>query len=299
MQHTAGALEGEIRSLLEEEVGKLVERHQTYLNDLHAAHLRRQRRLTSCPPKKILIPAEWSKDRRFNPFYVGKHLDPIARSVALKLRNGTYKPEPPFIRSIAKASGGTRSVNSFQIPDAVVSTFTYRALLARNRHRFSSYAYAYRDDRNVQFAVQDLAVSFRRFPRLYICELDFKDFFGSLSWDFLHRQFSENGFLVSPLERDVIQRFLDLQPSKRGIPQGTSISLFLANLACWRLDSSLERLGVQFARYADDTIIWAPDYGLINKAYSLVADFSKESGAIINLKKVGGDKHGMPAWRIR
>jgi len=38
---------------------------------------------------------------------------------------------------------------------------------------------------------------------------------------------------------------------ERGIPQGTSISLFLANVAPWDLDRSLERLGVSFVRYAD------------------------------------------------
>jgi hypothetical protein len=42
-----------------------------------------------------------------------------------------------------------------------------------------------------------------------------------------------------------------------GIPQGTSISLFLANVAAYALDRRLETLGVGFVRYADDTIIWS------------------------------------------
>jgi len=85
----------------------------------------------------------------------------------------------------------------------------------------------------------------------------------------------------------------------KGIPLGTSISLFLANVACWRLDRSLENEGIRFARYADDTIIWSKEYSKISKAYELINLFSSETGIKINYQKSDGisllQKKNMPA----
>lgn len=69
---------------------------------------------------------------------------------------------------------------------------------------------------------------------------------------------------------------------------GTSISLFLANVVCWKLDRNFENEGIRFARYADDTIIWSKDYSKISKAFSIISDFSEETGIEINYKKSDG-----------
>lgn len=74
----------------------------------------------------------------------------------------------------------------------------------------------------------------------------------------------------------------------KGIPLGTSISLFLANVVCWKLDRMLEDEGVRFARYADDTIIWSKDYSKISKAFEIINSFSQEAGIEINYKKSDG-----------
>lgn len=99
-------------------------------------------------------------------------------------------------------------------------------------------------------------------------------------------QFDKNGFFISSEERYIIKTFL--KNRKIGIPQGTSISLFLANLTCWHFDSELEKEGVKFSRYADDTIIWSRDYAKICDSFSLINDFSKNAGVKINAAKSGG-----------
>jgi RNA-directed DNA polymerase len=193
---------------------------------------------------------------------------------------------PPHRKKIPKSGGGERELTVYQIPDAAVSTYFYSRRLAKNRHRFSSFSYAYRNDRNVHFAIQDIAVDLDQNARTFIAEFDFSDFFGSIEHEFLFAQLHQNGFLVSAEEELVIRAFL--KDRDRGIPQGTSLSLFLANLVCWKLDKSLEKTGLKFARYADDTVIWSPNYTAICDSFVAINEFSREAGVPINVKKSGG-----------
>ena len=91
---------------------------------------------------------------------------------------------------------------------------------------------------------------------------------------------------MSAEDEEVIRAFL--RNRDRGIPQGSSLSLFLANLVCWKLDKSLEKAGLKFARYADDTVIWSPDYSAICESFNIVDSFSRDAKVPINLKKSDG-----------
>lgn len=291
-------LEQQLVEEIAAEAEKLCQRYHAYHNALHLEHHRKRRRLTGVPPKIVKTPEQWAVDRAFDPFYVNKRRRQIARSIAAKISDGSYAPEPPHRFDVPKPSGGFRSVSVYRIADAAVSRFFYRQLLRKNRHRFSSLAYAYRNDRNAHFAIQDLAIELAQSSRLFIAEFDFSKFFDSISHSYLYAQFDENGFSITEPERNVIRAFLATNESK-GIPQGTSISLFLANLVCWRLDRDLERAGLRFARYADDTVIWSSDYARICQAYEIINRFSEAAGVAINAEKSEGIsllcREGMPS----
>ena len=279
-------LEDYLRKIIDEESDKLILRYHAYHNALHNEYLRNKKRISDPPQKTIKRPDYWQEDRKFNPFYVKRKSKSIACSIAKKISEQTYEPYPPHTKKIPKPGGGLRSIAVYQIPDAAVSRIFYNRLLAKNKHRFSSFSYAYRNDRNVHFAIQDIWLDISRDARSFIAEFDFSDFFGSISHDYLMAQYDENGFFISDEERHVINSFL--KGRTRGIPQGTSISLFLANLVCWRLDLGLEREGLKFARYADDTVIWSPDYQRICKAFTIINEFSSLAGIPINAKKSDG-----------
>lgn len=138
----------------------------------------------------------------------------------------------------------------------------------------------------VHFAIQDITVDLSLGARAFIAEFDFSDFFGSIGHDYLFAQLHQNGFLVSEEDEQIIRAFLSKR--ERGIPQGTSISLFLANLTCWKLDRSFEKEGLKFARYADDTVVWSPDYAAICRAFTCIEAFSREAGIPINASKSDG-----------
>lgn len=275
-----------VYDLIIEEAKKNATRYQLYHNNLELIYQRNKKRIQNPPQKEIKKPDCWDVDKKFNPFYVMKHAKQISRSIKNKLKTGKYEPHPPYIREVPKASGGTRNIKVYQIPDAAISNYLYSRLLSKNKHRFSSLAYAYRNDRNVHYAVQDISLELKSRPRLFVAEFDFSDFFGTIDHDYLFSQFNQNGFIINDYEEKLIKSFLKI--NERGIPQGTSISLFLANLVCWTLDRALESEGLRFARYADDTVIWSNDYAKICKSFEIISSFSKETGVPINFKKSEG-----------
>jgi len=278
-------LEDEIFEAIKSESDKLIQRHHDYHNSQHLEECRKRRRGNLSYEKEIKTPDYWELDRKFNPFYVAKNKKSISKAIVLKLKDGTYTPNKPHTKKVQKLSGGTRQITIFQVPDAAISTWLYRKLLRKNKHRFSSFSYAYRNDKNVHFAIQDVALDVSLSSRIFIAEFDFSDFFGSINHEYLKNQYRSNGFFTSEKDIQLINKFL---PKTKGIFQGTSISLFLANVACWVLDRSFELEGVKFARYADDTIIWSPSYSKISSAVEAIDRFSKATGVAINSKKSDG-----------
>lgn len=280
------SLEKNLLKYISFEANKLALRHHAYHNAIALENNRKKERLKNPKLLDVEKPKHWNSDKKFNPFYVHKNADSIAKSITRKIISGEYKPFEPVVAKIPKKSGGTRDVAMYQIPDAAVSTFFYHRLLKKNRHRFSSFSYAYRNDRNVHFAIQDIAVELSQSSRIFVAEFDFSKFFDSIDHEYLFSQFDKNGFYISKEEQTVIRAFLSNR--EKGIPQGTSISLFLANLACWKLDKQFEREGLQFARYADDTVIWSRDYTKISRAFDIITEFSNDAGVSINMDKSEG-----------
>lgn len=276
-------LESILQSYIKDEADKLIKRYHKYHNRVHLTNERKLIR----KDKIIKKPDYWKIDKKFNPFYVRRKYKSIAKSIALKISNGTYQPAKPYIKKIPKSDGKKRVISIYNIPDSSVSKYFYSRLLEKNKHRFSSFSYAYRNDRNVHFAIQDISIDLSNYSRCFVAEFDFSDFFGSISHDFLKEECKKNGFFISSEEYFIIDCFLKSQ-KKVGIPQGTSISLFLANLCCWSLDRALEDEGVRFARYADDTIIWSDSYQKICNAQKAIYNFSKKSGVNINNNKSDG-----------
>ncbi|MEN8383505.1 reverse transcriptase domain-containing protein [Acinetobacter radioresistens] len=281
------SLEKILRDEILIECEKLINRYHSYHNSLSSEYSRSLKRSIIVKKKVVKRPEYWSTNKGCDPFYVKKNINAIAKSVTKKISERSYKPFKTSILKVPKDDGNTRTVVIYQIADAVVSKIFYQRLLAKNKHRFSSFAYAYRNDRNVHFAIQDISIDIHRNDRSFVAEFDFSDFFGNISHEYLFKQFDKNGFIISDEEKFIIEAFLDLSKGK-GIPQGTSISLFLANLACWQLDYKLEKEGLKFARYADDTLIWSTDYQKICNSFNIMTAFSRSAGIPINAKKSEG-----------
>lgn len=182
----------------------------------------------------------------------------------------------------------------------------FNNVLQKNLPIMSARAYAYRRDVSAQDAVQYVRSSFVNEERVYVADYDFSAFFDNIEHEPVLRTLRDH-FLLTGVERSAIESFLEigaLPPSDydgnaaprrtTGIPQGTSVSLLLANAAAWDLDRELEGLGIGFTRYADDTLIWARSYEQICEAVEVLKERSAEMGVRINREKSSGIRLLLP-----
>ena len=289
--------------IISQECEKLITRHYEYLFDLNENIRRKEKRLGSKIPKEVKTPYYWKIDEGFNPFKVNskKQKEIYAYTLSKKIKENSYRPKTSIIHRIDKPSGGYRDLNIFQIPDSAISNFVYKSVLAKNATLLSNYAYAYREDRNAHDAILRISSDWSSVDRIFVAEFDFSKFFDKISHDYLDEILKNRKFLLTDVERFLINQFLhsssidasnyDSEKGNvrtQGIPQGTSISLFLANIACWELDQEFENIGVKFARYADDTIIWSNSYEKVIHSYDTINHFGKLMGVPINHNKSEG-----------
>jgi RNA-directed DNA polymerase len=290
-----------ITSAIAGEARKLVCRHQRYASDLEEQLRRTERRSLNKPTKTLLLPQYWNVDAGFNPYHVRSSALSIGHSIERALARRVYQPRAAVAYTVPKDGGARRPISVFQVADNAVSRLVYKAILAKNSSRLSAHCYAYRTDLTIQDAVLDIASDFKGKKRLFVAEFDFSKFFDSIAHSHIETILKDRRFFLTDLELHVIRGFLraptlaadQYQPvsstlRERGIPQGTSVSLFLANIAAQPLDDRLERLGVGFVRFADDTLIWADDYSLICRATTALEDTARDMGVDINLSKSAG-----------
>jgi len=295
-------MESVIREQIRRECEKLISRHQSRVRQNVKFQEKYQRRTgqVASPPASY-EPTHWSLNPHFNPFHVRSRADAIAHSIARKIRERSYEPEPALVLQIPKPNGGTRGITIFPVADAAISNYLFQTLRGRNQQFLSSYAYAYRGDRSVHHAVEHLFRYVKDTSRAYVLNYDFSKYFDSIGHEYL-RDVLRKYFRLSEKERAMLEAFLAYRKGENaqayqsgqfvvntlGVPQGSSISLFLANVACLELDLEIEREGAVFARYADDTIILCNSYEVAHRCANRMMAHGKRSQTQINFEKSEG-----------
>ena len=289
-----------IETSIRAEAEKQIRKHEMYLSELAREIARREARTGLHQQKIIQIPAHWGVNSGFNPYYVRRKAKSIARSMERALANRTYRTRPAYKYLVAKPDGGVREVAVFQIADSALSLLTFKRLMNKNARHLSASAYAYRSDLSIHDAILHIASDLKLRNRIYLAEFDFKKFFDTISHSHIFKMLGDRRFFVTVREQAIISQFLatpsaaaheyigPLLERRAGIHQGTSLSLFLANIAAYPLDRRLERLGVGFARYADDTLIWSDTYSEIGRAANTLEETAIEMGVNINFLKSKG-----------
>jgi hypothetical protein len=291
----------QIEQAILSEAIRLIQRHERIGRELADEHDRRANRSTGAVPRpKLRRPPEWRAHNGFNPYITRAQVTPIAYSVRGALRDRRYRPRHPYARLVPKPSGEMRTVCVYQVADSAISKMIFDNALEKNLPLLSGRSYAYRADRSAQNAIQYIKSEFERHDRLYVAEYDFSKYFESISHDHVRRTLHDRFFLTD-VEKQAIESFLQVDvcspdnyvstggPIREiGIPQGTSISLLLANAAAWELDRELENTGVGFVRYADDTLIWSTDYGRLSQAVEQLHGHATLMGVRVNTDKSPG-----------
>jgi RNA-directed DNA polymerase len=252
---------------------------------------------TAAPYKQ---PPYWSYDNQFDPIYCISRARFLAKRIWSKIQSGLYEPKPAILFEIPKPEGGTRGIMLFSIPDAAVANVFHRRLTMRNKGLFSSYSFAYRPDRNIFEAIIHLQRMLQP-SKTYILKYDYSKYFDTIDHTYLDKLISRQSFIMTSAERTVISAFLrhkystypSWQTNKHatrslGVPQGSSLSLFLSNIAAHDLDMTLERTSGSFVRFADDVIAVAHSYSAARDIELEFRAHCERSGVKINFEKSSG-----------
>lgn len=126
---------------------------------------------------------------------------------------------------------------------------------------FSDHSYGFRPGRSAHQAVaaaqQYIAAGYR-----WVVDLDLEKFFDQVNHDKLMAKLAERASdkrllkLVRAFLRAGVMENGLVSPVDEGTPQGGPLSPLLSNLVLDELDRELERRGLRFARYADDSNIY-------------------------------------------
>ncbi len=250
------------------------------------------------------LPAKRSKSllhRHFDPRHCKRHASLIASAIWHKVLRYEYDPEPALQFSIPKPDGSKREITAFGIPDAAVANVVLRRTLRRNLKRLSPHSYAYHPDKNVFDAILALT-DFDKDGKLFAVQIDFEKYFDNIPSNYLKKKISDRSTVsLTPHERHVFSAFLHhrfgnaeahraakFNRKIKGTPQGSSVSLFLSNLANHDLDRKLSAESGKFVRFADDVVAICGNYEEAQRLERCFDRHCNESGLIINRNKSPG-----------
>ena len=239
---------------------------------------------------------------QFDPVHVRSRRAVFKHALEKKLSNGTYEPLPALMREIEKPDGGVRHVIELAVPDLAVSLHLFRRMMHEHGSKLGDHAFAYRLDRadlNAAAAVDHIRRALHEHPRLFVVEFDFKDFFDSIDHAYLFRVLRRMGVAhddIALIRKLVLQgRVSTTQDYVHGgtcpvcgVGQGSPISLFLANVACWELDVAILRVATAYARFGDDSVVLVRTREEADEVKALFLRHCAKSGLKINTKKSPG-----------
>lgn len=191
------------------------------------------------------------------PGYLKQHW-PVIRE---QLLGGTYKPQPVKRVEIPKPDGGVRKLGIPTVLDRLIQQAVMQVLQKRWDGTFSEHSYGFRPGRSAHQAVEQaqqyIATGYR-----WCVDLDLEKFFDRVSHDKLMAKLAQRvsdkrmlKLIRSFLKAGVMENGL-VSPVDEGTPQGGPLSPLLSNIVLDDFDRELERRGLRFARYADDSNIY-------------------------------------------
>ncbi len=219
--------------------------------------------------------------------YLNIHRDELRMSIL----KGCYKPHPVRRIEIPKGNGKMRCLGIPTLVDRLVQQSIVQVLTPIFEPQFCNGSYGFRPGRGAHDALKR-ALQILNDGFEYAIGIDLERFFDTVNHQFLIRLLSHS--IKDVRVTSLINEFLcagvmvngEFEPSGEGTPQGGPISPLLSNIVLNEFDKELNKRGLPFVRYADDSLVFCNSmYEATTMCKELTAFISDQLRLKVNCEK--------------